>query len=236
MVKNNGFGLLTLLLLILILSTCGCSDKANSFTALNRPIDYGNNGYDSVYAIPVQAGDVLNIEASTDNDADFVCITPSGFDLLIQGTAEQKESQMSNYIVDSYTKQDTDSYEQSITCDQDGFFCLAVVPSSGEDSISGNIQVTRLSDSDKVLTPGFSATEFVQKYSSSQNSQSSSTGYSQSSSSSASYTSNYPIGGASALADKMKKEAEEAQDTADRWKEERLEDDMTYFQSSEDDD
>ena len=137
------------------------SGQTHNYVALDRNIDFSSK-YGCMFEVPVFPGDKLRVESSTTASASFVVLDADGFVLATSGTPEQINNQLPSHIVRELSSTDATSYSQTIDINQQGFFCIAILPVDLSRPISGKIKITK--ETAYQDFPGMSAGEALREY------------------------------------------------------------------------
>jgi hypothetical protein len=145
------------------------TDGYYNFTAFDQDIIYQKDVYnqtgDFVYLIPVAKGDMLDISVyNMSANATFISTDLDGFALMLVGTPEAIEENLTKHILWEYSQDNSTSYNQRIVSNNDTIFGLAVLPSDQEQPCSGHITVTRYSESAEAIDSGVNGTEIIEYY------------------------------------------------------------------------
>jgi hypothetical protein len=160
--------LLLLVPVVLILSlccTCASADESNNndggynFTAVDENVTY-QESLDFMYAVPMRAGDNLDVNISMSNNCSFICVDQEGMEKYIQlmaqnATPKEMADVLYNHTVSNCSLFNSSSYQMQLTSTNDTYFCLVILPTNADSVPEGHITAIRHSLSEENIYPGF---------------------------------------------------------------------------------
>lgn len=141
------------------------SDYEYNFTALNHTVD--DYSLNFTYAVPVQAGDVLCVNADMNTNSSVLCMDIDGFSLLFEGVdSEAVVNEVLNHTYLSCSAYNVTSYNQTIVIGENvSWVCFVLIADDVTQPLTGNITAIRYSHSDLELGPSLNGTAFYEMYS-----------------------------------------------------------------------